>query len=361
MLVVLDDSLSKLEKDDHAAIAGLENVLAASYNGEHFITTSFITARALLKLPLSLRGQAVLYRLKGSISGHGHLPYPESFVVRIIADGTPHRVSPRAWDLPINFFRKRQFPQSVVLGENMLDADAYIWGARQAKVKHKVKERCSMIPDAGGGSQTAVKLQNYLTNVNGFCFCVTDGDYRDPDSPKSDVSSLCEQSALASSWPAFATDFHARSIENIIPLDLIEDSFEDMPIPQEFHDFKKIASTDQDTTRYIDAKSGLKYCWVQKAKPNTSKHDFWTSKIAKHNLQQRADQLSKSPPKCDGEKCSKCILINGLGNGTLKRTVQYFKKNTSQKLAQRIEITSTWCDLGLSIFHWGMADKPELS
>jgi len=361
MLVILDNSLTALTPTNQAEISGLESVLAASYNGEHFLTTDFKTVRSLLSLPLSLRGKAALQRLRGNISRHGHLPYAESFVIRIVKEGEYVRVSARTWTLPISIFKNKTFPQSVVLGENLLDARAYISAASQARAKNRLTESCRALPDAGGGSQTAIKLENYLNHGNGLCFCITDGDYVAPVGSKSPVTAQCVSLTNTGAWPSFATDFDGRSIENIIPLAQIEDSYAPLPIPENFHTYKKIAETDPETIKYIDAKSGLKYCNLQKMKPTSPKHSFWSQKIVKHGLQARFDQFSHSPPTCKDENCTGCTLIPGIGANTLKRVVEYFEKNTSQKLAQRVSLGSQWVGLGINIFHWTMADKPELT
>lgn len=362
MLVVLDESLSSIAHDDFESLAGLESVLASSHNGEHFLTSSFTTIHSLLKLQLSARGHAVLQRLRSNISGHGHLPYPESFVMRIVSDGAEFvRKSNRNWEVPVTAFRNKVFPAAIVLGENMLDAEAYIFGSKQSRTKLKFKEKCKSIPDAGGGSQTAVKLEGYIRNTNGFCFCITDGDYRDPFGNQSAVTSMCQILAEASTWPVYSTDFRARSIENIIPLDLIEDSFDPNPIPKEFTEYRLIDNRDPETTKYLDAKVGLKYCAVLKLNSESPRFTFWRSKITRHNLEVRFNLLSENPPQCAEHSCSKCTLISGLGGGTLKQVVEYFRKQTPQATANRVDAASTWCHLGLNIFHWTMADRPVWS
>lgn len=360
MLVVLDESLSKIKATDQAEISGLESILTASHNGEHFLTSSFLTIRALLKLPLSLKGAAVLQRLRSEVSGHGHLPYPESFVININLDGPLGRTSDRTWSAPIVMFKNKAFPCSVVLGENMLDAEAFIHGAKQARSKHRHREQCDAIPDAGGGSQTAVKLSGHATKLTGFCFCVTDGDYLDPSSSKSSVTSLCESIAKSAAFPMYATDFKARSIENIIPTSIIQDSFEGSYIPDNVRLYCEIEADDKEIANFIDAKVGLKYCHIKKISPLSPKFQFWINKIKSRNLIEKFDFLDANPPKCQEGGCKNCVLIEGLGATTLKRTVEYFEKNTPQRLAQRVSAESTWCILGLSIYHWIMADKPAL-
>lgn len=361
MLVVLDPTLELISHEDVDAIAGLESVLVSSYNGDHFLTSSFTTARTLLRLPLSLKGQASLRRLRANISNHGHLPYDESFVIFITKGGEPQKSGPRKWQLPVTTFRNRPFPSSIVLGENMLDAEAYIFCAQQARAKHKIREHCRGFPDAGGGSQTSVKLRQYLHDENGFCFCITDGDYQEPRSPKSTVTSACESLARSSRWPAFATDFKARSVENILPLSLLEDSYEKALPPESLHKFKEVADADPETAIFIDAKVGMKFCSFKKMADGTSKKNFWETKFHKLGLKPRIDALLAEPPECAEDKCGKCTLIEGLGPSTLKQAVEYFKKNSQHRLAQRVNKESIWCDLGTSVFHWTMADKPELS
>lgn len=361
MLVILDRSLIDVTKTDHASIAGLESVLSTSYNGEHFLTSTFPVIHALLKLPLSIKGRAVLNRIRSNASLHGHLPYPGGFTIEIVSKGLATRKSNRMWSMPVTDFKNKPFPPSVILGENMLDAEAYFSAAQQARIKYGYSEICRAVPDAGGGSQTTVKLQGYLNHTNGYCFCVTDGDYREPTGSKSSVTSSCETLSVSAAWPTYSTDFHARSIENIIPIELLEDSYGQSPLPQVFHTYKKIYDFDNETGRYIDAKIGLRYCGILKMKNGSERHNFWISKIKKHNLEHRLTELTNNPPKCTDSKCSECSIISGLGGGTLKQVVDYFNKTTTQKLAQRVSINSLWCELGLNIYHWTFADKPVLS
>ena len=359
--MILENSLMNINSSDASSIAGLESVLSASHNGEHCMTSSFVVIHALLKLPLSMKGRAVLQKIRSNISLHGHLPYPESFILEIVSHGVAIKLNGRRWSIPVTDFKNKPFPSSIVLGENMLDAEAYFSAAQQARIKYRYREVCKTIPDAGGGSQTAVKLQGYLKQGNGYCFCVTDGDYREPNGLKSAVTTSCEQLVNQNTWPAFATDFDARSIENIIPIELVEDSYGSAPLPQSFHDYKSIYNADKQTATYIDAKAGLKYCGVIKMNADSFRYKFWWAKIEKHKLEMRFDALSKNPPSCPYNDCAKCTIIGGLGGGTLKQVVKYFNENTSHKLAKRVSLNSTWCDLGAKLYHWTMADKPAFS
>lgn len=360
MLVILGETLKEILATDHAALSGLESILASSYNGEHLFTSSFPVVNYLIRLPLSNKGRAVLQRIRSGISQHGHLPYPDSFVIEIKKDGLKAQISKTKWLIPVTSFQNKAFPPSIILGENMLDAKAYYAAAQQARAKFKYHESCNTVPDAGGGSQTPVKLEAYLNSANGYCFCITDGDYTEPTASKSAVSSQCEGLLLANDWPAFATDFDGRSIENIIPLELIEDSFT-LPIPQHFHKFKIICDTDKDLKKYIDIKLGLKYCKLSKIKKDSPRFKFWWSRIKKHNLDDTFNALENNPPHCHEDNCRQCILIEGLGGGTLRQVVNHFSSTTAHKLSQRIDTNSTWCELGKKLYHWTISDKPLLS
>jgi hypothetical protein len=360
MLVVLDSSLSEITPNDFAAISGLESILTSSYNGEHFLTCDFITVRNLIKLPLSIKGKAVLQRLRSEIFDHGHLPYPNSFVTRINLNGKANKTSVRTWELPISDFKNKSFPSSVVLGENMLDAAAFISSAKQARSKHRRKEHCAAIPDAGGGSQTAIKLSGHVNNHTGLCYCITDGDYREPSWPKSAVTLMCEKIAQSSATPMFATDFNARSIENIIPTTLILDSYEGNPVPTSLHRYLSTEENDPEICQFIDVKLGLKFCSIKKIPANSKSYNFWMKKLEERNLVKKFEELERNPPDCEKDGCANCILIDGLDAGVLKRSVDYFEKNSSPRLAQRIKEDSVWCTMGLSIYYWIMADKPAL-
>lgn len=361
MIVVLDDSLVSILHNDQNSIYGLESVLTSSWNGEHFFTSSFIVVNSLLKLPLSQKSKAVLQRLRQNIARHGGLPYPNSFVITITLGGAITKASPRRWIVPVSTFRNMTFPPSVVLGENMLDAKAYLAAALQARFKHKIPGHSRALPDAGGGSQTTTKLNGYLQHKNGFCFCITDGDYQEPQGAKSAVTTACQHAVTTTTWPSFATDFGARAIENIMPIDFIEEAYAPQPIPNEFHDFKRIHDVDVETTRYINTKEGLKNCDVTKMTNGSRKQLFWNSKLVKHGLHAKSLALTANPPQCTGNGCSGCSLIKGLGDGTLKRVVKYLETSSPNKLAQKVSLNSIWCEIGESVFHWTMSDKPILS
>jgi hypothetical protein len=142
---------------------------------------------------------------------------------------------------------------------------------------------------------------------------------------------------------------------------LVEDSYGSAPLPQSYHDYKAIYDADKLTARYIDAKAGLKYCRVLKMNAHSVRYKFWWSKIETHKLEMRFYTLSKNPPNCSVDNCASCTIIGGLGGGTLKQLVKYFNETTSQKQAQRVSVKSTWCDLGVKLYHWTMADKPAFS
>lgn len=356
----LDTSLSELLPSNLAALAGLESVLASSYNGEHFLTTSFNVVRSLLQLPLSQKSRAVLSRLRSNIAGHGAFPYPNSFSLNITLAGTLSKISSSAWSVPITLFSNKNFPPSVVLGENLLDSEAFFYGARQAAIKSGFKEFCNAIRDAGGGSQTAVKLESYLKANNGYCMCITDGDYRSPTYPKSAVSNACSSLVNGSNWPSFAMDFNARSIENILPLGIIEDAFGAATVPAAFHAYKSISNVDSDAARYLDVKAGLKFCSYKKIKAGSEQGIFWRAKLQKLNLTSKVEYYVANPPACVPENCTVCSIIDGVGSGTLKQVVLHFQKNTPHKVAERVDRNTTWYDIGVRIFHWTLADKPIL-
>lgn len=360
MLVELDESLTGLLPTNLSELAGLESVLASSYNGEHFLTTSFPVVRSLLKLPLSQKSIAVLNRLRTTISGHGRFPYSDSFTLKIVLTGSILRNDLSTWTLPVKTFSNRNFPQSVIIGENMLDSEAFFQGARQAAIKSGFKENCNAVRDAGGGSQTAVKLGGYLNATNGYCICITDGDYRCPSHPKSAVSKACSDLVTKSHWPSLAMDFHARSIENIIPIKIIEDAFGDQPIPPAFHTYKRVFYEDADAARYLDLKAGLRFCGLKKIAVGSDQEVFWRTKLQKLNFLEKVVTYEINPPPCTLENCPACSIIDGIGAGTLKQVVSHFQKISAHKAAERIETASIWYEIGVRVFHWTLADKPIL-
>jgi hypothetical protein len=214
MIVLLDDSIGVLDAGDAQKIAGLEAILCSSFNGDHLVTGSFNILNAMLRLNLGPKSIAVLKRAQDKVAYFGGLIGPTSFVLNIVKTGQTVRISERKWQAPLDKFSNQTVPKSIVLGENKLDAEAYIFAAWHARAKLKLKGQFRLIPGAGGGSQIPVVLELYITHENGFCFCITDGDYSYPQEAASAVTKQCIDFSRVSAWPTVAQDIPGRSIEN---------------------------------------------------------------------------------------------------------------------------------------------------
>ena len=248
-------------------------------------------------------------------------------------------------------------PPSIVLGENLLDAEAYIFGAKHAKAKKKLKDNCKMKPAPGGGSEISVALGAIIQHESGFCFCITDGDYCDPKTEQSLSTKRCLELANKTLWPTLALDIKAKSIENILPINILEDAL--IPFPSTaFYEFKRFATADRDIATYLNIKDGLKYCSISSEANESSRKTFWISKFNSLGFSDAIKKFAGSVTTCNDDKCNECPSIQGIGPKVLARVVDYFKKTTPYKIAERTDDESLWIDLGIEVYRWCLADDP---
>lgn len=356
MIVKLDDSIATIRNIDDIEKAGLETVLSSSFNGNQLIVGSFRTLDALCKLNLSDKSNAVLKRAREKTTYSGSLIKEDSFVLTIKKNGDFVRRSDRTWEISVEKFSNMAFPINVVLGENMLDAEAYIFAAHHAKAKLRLPHQIFARPAPGGGSQIPVAMSAFINYENGFCFCITDGDYSYPTKNATAVTNQCIALSQECSWPATATDIPVRSIENLIPLKIIDDVFT-TNLPDEFHLFQELAKADNEVAKYLDIKYGLRYCKLCD-EPEGVKKIFWNSKFQSNGYASAINDFKLVENPDEDCKCNTCPKLPSLGKNTLSRVVDFFKNTNSHKVAERMEKDSHWLKIGLDIYYFCLADDP---
>lgn len=253
-------------------------------------------------------------------------------------------------EYPINKINSSLLQKSVILVENLTDADFYRWVAiniyRQTQYEGVT---LSFESYPGGGNTTSEAYDNLKANTSRLCLCIVDSDIRAPKlQPGETASKVVKSDRLR---PRAQADFHiigACSIENLIPVSAFEMAWGDDPnYTQKLVSYKKHYRDNH--WRYLQLKKNIS-CFELYGVGAFSQ--YWSSALA------------TTPNGCSNKMCSKksdCKhnMLDQLSGSPLGATFSLIKDKVVNLDELLPDIRHAWEEIASEILSWCCA--PNMS
>lgn len=255
----------------------------------------------------------------------------------------------------IGSFKNRiNFGLNIILCENIIDFDFYLWGAKYLSgIKGDVFRLCAFGYNGGGGTtlSCATHVKDYL------CLIICDNDKKYPeDEAGNTVKGLHEYYLAERPSLTWLYDIKVQEAENLIPFCLLCKVYgnrglikkmKPLPIDVKFGSFFS----------FFDYKEGFKKHTLRKMKKdNVSSFSDYLSMLKSLGVQQKVidDTLSK---KC---KKNENPILHGLGGDILRKTVEYLDTHS---VSERIELADyqkeDWKNIRRKFWSIGCANNPR--
>ena len=352
MIFLLDRGVGSLDFDDINILSALENLIAASVEGRHYVIADRDTAAKLLSQDgLSRRAVLGLKRIQNKASENRSLLDSVSRYARVTDTGDITNEG-GVWLVPLIEFNKSETTnKATVLAENLLDCDVLEIAAQHTRVKRRLRGiHISVRKHGGGGSTIAMEFDNLCKNSEGPVLCVTDGDRLYPECNASVSSRKCARVAAKHSCVAEHLDMGFRELENIIPLEILQDACE-CEVTQ--------LRACPDVVGHWDVKKGVRGDWVFRLSNNSSERRFWLAQTECILGTVKGDQSCVESETCEKPDACQCVLLAGLGAEALEKVRTHIESISPHKALERAKTNAEkWFFLGDAVLSWGCAPDP---
>jgi len=237
-----------------------------------------------------------------------------------------------------------------------MDAEIYLIAAAHYKKHNNINGLVhNLTTSGGGGNQIYPSFMNFVNRRETFCLSVTDTDKDYPGAESNLVSRSCKDLASERRWIATHLDVPARELENLLPINLVEDAiFDDggaVDLHVRFNNVKSKIEGDVVAWLYCDLKMGTKYSWAYGNHGNHEKSSFWRTFLHSKN-----PAIHGCKNGCD-DGCD-CFMVDSLGERVAEKFLDFCKKISSHKQYERMKTSSNadqWLSVGKAVFDWGVA------
>jgi hypothetical protein len=253
-----------------------------------------------------------------------------------------------------SFKNRMNFGLNIILCENIVDFDFYLWGAKYLSDINGNVFRLSAFGYNGGGGTTlscATHVKDHL------CLIICDNDKKYPeDEPGSTVKRLREYYMAERPSLTWLYGLTVQEAENLIPYCLLCKVYgmrglikkmKPLPVDVKFGSFFS----------FFDYKEGFKKHTLRKMKKeNVGSFLTYLSMLKSLGVQQKAidDTLTKKFRKNENP------ILPGLGGDILKETVDYLDThNMSEKIELADYQKEDWDNIRRKIWSIGCANNPR--
>lgn len=358
MWLEVDESLVDLYPTlNESQCAAFEAIALSVFHGKNSLFAKKRTLDWMMGQGLSKPAKSVCLKIKNRLSEYSSLrDIIESKIIIIDSYNDVEIDEYGFWKLPLNVLENNPVTTCALLAENLSDADIYLIAAEHYKKYKKINGLVtSLTPIGGGGNQIYPAFMRFVERKEGFCLSITDTDRDYPLAESNDTSKNCKILAEERRWIAAHMDVPARELENILPINLVEDAiFEDrgaVDLHRRFEKIKEKVAGNPVALLYCDLKMGTKFSWSSNLHGNEEKERFW-----KTFLDSKNPPLTGCGNNC-GDQCE-CLMIDSLGERVADKFLDFCRKNSIQKQYERMKTSSNadqWLEIGRAVFNWGVA------
>jgi hypothetical protein len=369
MLIILNDSISDLDlmADEHSCIA-LQNLITCSLKGEHFVTGSRAVLNWLSEQEsISIHLRKKVKRIENWVAQRGDLL--NVIKRKIIVDSSVNEItklSENHWCVPLIHFYENGTSPSVILAESLVDVDLLYEAAIYYKFSKGIRAiNIRYEPRSGGGSTIFNVLDQIKNSRREFCLCITDSDKKSPNCPQSSTSRKCESLCNDASWVVEHAELSVHEIENLIPIEILENS---LSVQLELDKFDLLKSRTKilggDYYKFCDLKVGFTLKNLKSLDAGNPRYKYWKEVLDRLSSGGHISEFCElSEIQCTAEDCS-CVLAPGFGDGLLSKIITKMKQTTPTKFHESAKdsfMINDWLSIGRIFFEFSCCpDKDRL-
>lgn len=355
MWIEFDDSLSeKIDVADERQCAAIESIALSAFYGRHIMFAKTKTIAWISRQGVSSVTKAVCKKIKSRYSELSSIRSVIGVRLVVMADDEVLHFNNGTWFVSISTLSEYPVQFGLLLAENLNDALIYLLAAEHYKISKGLKWlNVELSPDGGGGTQIYPRFENSILKKSVFCLAITDTDKDFPTAASNITSQRCRAVAMQRKWIADHFDVPARELENILPINLVEDAIYNDTGAADLHG--KISSVksrilgDYEPILYCDLKLGTKFSWTKDK--NIEKSRYWKAFVKSRNIKKVSCGV-----ECE-EEC-KCFMIDSLGETVAEKFFKFCAELSPQKQYERVkssENCTQWLAVGKAVFDWGVA------
>lgn len=358
MWLEVDESLVDVYPTlNESQCAALETIALSVFNGKNSLFAKKRTLDWMMNQELSAAAKSVCLKVKNRLSEYSSLRDIVGSKIIIVTSNKDLSINEHGfWELPLILLERNPVSTCTLLTENLSDADIYLIAAEHYKKHNKINGLItSLTTIGGGGNQIYPAFMRFIDKKEGFCLSITDTDRDYPTAESNDTSKSCKSLADECRWIAAHMDVPARELENILPINIVEDAiFDDrgaVDLHERFEKVKERVAGNPSALLYCDLKMGTKFSWSGTLHGNEDKTRFWKSFLESKN-----PPLSACEKNC-GEQCD-CFMIDSLGERVADKFLDFCSRNSIHKQYERMKTSANadqWLEIGREVFNWGVA------
>lgn len=366
MWIELADDLPETFETPNLEICSvLEAVASASFHGRHLLYGSSKTLKWLGEQDISGPAKAAAARAYSRVAEHGALRACISKRVIIRSTGMHVEKCADGWQVPIRTLIGVPFQESELLAENLRDGEVFRLSAKHYRRNAKIGGvGITLSLRNGGGNEIAPCFRATVAERRALVLTITDSDLDHPKATSGLSSRTCGQIADTAQWICEHVELPCREVENLLPLNLVEDSIlADLPeatqVCDKLQQLKSILATRPDSRRYADLKEGVLGFFSTGTDGVVARREYWKSVVTDSGPNHRVT-CNDNCPHTSHKSCN-CLISEGLGENTVPRFLDHCRKLSDAKQMERIQTSinaDDWMKIGEDVFRWGIADQP---
>lgn len=370
MVIFLDASLVNLNfATNQQAFWGLNTVLSSYMRGNHYVLGEKNVLSALeISAGVPENCASVLRNIRHNLPTTTQLL--DAIELRINVVGTSQSFKKDAtqnhWNIPITEFARLSSDPTVLICEDVTDADMYSHAAAHYALSVRMSTlRRNHLSIGGGGGSTPLQYKRLIDRRTAFVLCVTDSDRESPaDSAGGITRQRCEKHAKDTDW---VTKHHAgcfRELENIIPLGLLERVLTD--IQQESLRFNQKIEKDAqiEVLGYGDIKKGTPLQAIAKYPKGHPNRLHWSTAVKTSISNGQADQDCWNAKGCTKLGACTCKVFDAIGENVANGVLKYLNESTHHKSFEAVKTSANkkeWLETGRLVFEWCCAPTPQFT
>jgi hypothetical protein len=372
MLFVLDSSLSSyaFQVVPQSVLTGLDTLAVGFREGKHIIAGPLITLNALLRIEnLQPSTKIALKSVREQFPQLMALPGQYNCYALIMPDnagGLRRTVvaGKHVLEIPISHFSdSSKIQKTVILGENIKDADVAILMAEFYRSQSQYLKSVPIRPDSrSGGGSNLIDTYERLRNAH-ECFTVTivDSDKKCPNCAMGNTAKAILQthSDHGNSPMMEVIILNCHEMENALPDAFYEEAFlAGVEHNDSVNFLKQLSDTGEfDIRHFIDIKAGISLGQILTMPKNSPKTDFWNAKLSvlrslsaytqQHDTDCTNHDVCKNPGDC------RCWFLKPNGTDILGKAVEIIPKfKAEQRRSFGTHCSRTWFSIGRVVFEW---------
>ncbi|WP_024682737.1 hypothetical protein [Pseudomonas syringae] len=334
MIIKIIESID-FSSDSQNKILAVENLLKAHGEGKHHVWMPIGVVQELSRVQeLGYFSKRVLDELIGQVNERRFI-HADFLFYACVGFEDKHRLQFLDGVLHIGYHHlidSSSTQESILLTENDLDGEAFLWGAKTYLHKHKLSSLNITLEIQPGGGNTTVNSFNRLSRGKRFFACIIDSD---KEHPKASLGTTAKRfnkvnQGFEGKWYFEILKHH--EIENLIPFSIIKSVAGDLckngyVFDPEFYSYRV----------YPDHKMGLD---LKQAASHDRDHgdDYWS---------------------CFSGLETESVICPKFGDDLLRRSVDFMSTLSPKTAIQHIDdnFDSEWMRISKLVASWGVGGR----